>query len=174
MRNSDGEPDYFISVIEDISERQAALRERKNLELSLQKTLKRLSNLHLIDKAILKAENPQAIAQTAIGEIPKFIHCQRISVVTFDWERETATVLATQGQGTQSAGNGFQVSLEVWQDLIGQLEKSDLNQNYFVAYLSKFPQLSQAVPALQRGFFTTFIVIAERDKDVICRFDFAS
>ena len=63
VKNSDGEPDYFISVIEDISE-------RKNLELSLQKTLNRLSNLHLIDKAILAAEHPQAIAKTAIGEIP--------------------------------------------------------------------------------------------------------
>ena len=54
VRNSDGEPDYFISVIEDISE-------RKNLELSLQKTFKRLSNLHL-------DRSSNSSSQTSSGE----------------------------------------------------------------------------------------------------------
>ncbi|MEO0847240.1 MAG: PAS domain S-box protein [Cyanobacteria bacterium J06648_1] len=158
VRNSDGEPDYFISVIEDISN-------RKYLELSLQKTLKRLSNLHLIDRAILAAEHPQEIAKTSIGEIPKFIACQRISIVTFDWERETATVLATQGRGTQLAGNGFQVHSQVWQDLIEQLDKIDPQQNYLVAYLSHLPQLSQAVPALEAAGLDCFIGFPLQSRD---------
>ena len=108
MRNSNGEPDYLISVIEDISE-------RKSLEFSLQKTLKRLSNLRLIDKAILTAKHPQTIAQTAIGEIPKFFTCQRISIVTFDSQRSRATLLATQGIGAKST--------EKWVKYLCQLGK---------------------------------------------------
>ena len=141
VKNSDGEPDYLISVIEDISD-------RKNLELSLQKTFKRLSNLHSIDKAILAAEHPQAIAQTIVKDIPKFFACQRISIVTFNYERSTATLLATQGMGNELADNPSQVSLETWQDLIEQLENTKPKQNYLVACLTKLPQLSQAVPYL--------------------------
>ncbi|PSN13118.1 hypothetical protein C7293_17225 [filamentous cyanobacterium CCT1] len=36
VRKANGEPNYFISVVEDISERQAALRERKQAEDALQ------------------------------------------------------------------------------------------------------------------------------------------
>ncbi|MEL6912803.1 MAG: two-component hybrid sensor and regulator, partial [Cyanobacteria bacterium J06598_4] len=136
-----------------------------HLELSLQKTLKRLSNLHLIDRAILAAEHSQAIAQTAIGDIAKFVPCQRISIVTFDWERETATVLATQGRGTQLAGNGLQVHSQVWQDLIEQLDKLDPQQNYLVAYLSSLPQLSQAVPPLETAGLDCFIGFPLQSRD---------
>jgi PAS domain S-box-containing protein len=39
MRESNGEPKYFISVVEDISERQAALRDRKQWEEQIQASL---------------------------------------------------------------------------------------------------------------------------------------
>ena len=141
VRNSDGEVDYFISVIKDISK-------RKNLELSLQKTFERLSNLHSIDKAILAAKDIQEIAQTVIEGIPKFFACQRISLVTFSWEQSTATLLATQDIGTKLAENSSQDSLETWQDLIEQLENYDSDRDYIIACLSKLPQLSQVVPNL--------------------------
>ena len=41
-----------------------------------------------------------------------------------------------------------QISLPAWQDLIEQLEKSDPDQDYIVACLSKLPQLAQVVPNL--------------------------
>ena len=142
VRKSDGEPDYFISVIEDISD-------RKNLELSLQKTLKRLSNLHYLDKRILAAEQPQAIAQTAIDNIYKFFTCQRISIISFDWQRETATILATKGKGSTPAEHGFQLTLEVWQNLIAQLEHCSSQQNYLIACLNDLPLLPQLTPTLK-------------------------
>ena len=150
VKNSDGKPDYFISVIEDISD-------RKNLESSLQTSLSRLSNLHQLDKAILEAEKPQAIAKTAINNIHKFLTCRRTSIVTFDWERKTATILATQGEGNKLVGNGFQVSLDVWQNLIAQLENRPPDRDYIVTYLSQLPQLSTAIPPLEEAELDCFI-----------------
>lgn len=66
VRNRLGEPDYFISVVEDISDRH-------ELKSSLEKSLWRLSNLHQIDRAIIEAQEAQAIAQTAINNLEKFM-----------------------------------------------------------------------------------------------------
>ena len=152
VKKTSGKPDYFICVIEDISD-------RKSLEFSLQKSLKRLSNLHKIDKAILAAAKPEAIAQTAIDNIQNFLTCQRTSIVTFDWEQETATVLATQGAGSNVIGNRFQVSLETWQELIEQLENSNRSEKYVIVYASKLPSLShiaKVLDPLKLDCFITF------------------
>ncbi|MBE9045196.1 PAS domain S-box protein [Pleurocapsales cyanobacterium LEGE 10410] len=140
VRNSAGEPDYFISVVEDISDRH-------ELKVSLQKSLRRLSNLHLIDRAILEVQEPQEISQIAIANIRKFLACQRVTIVAFEPEQETATILATRSIAGQTT-NGLQMSLKVWQNLIAQIEQN-LDHNYFVAYLSQLPELSTAVPQLQ-------------------------
>lgn len=155
VRDNCQQPDYFIAVVEDISERQAALRERKQLEFSLQKSLRRLNNLYQIDKAILKAEDPQAIAQIAISSIQKLISCQRTSIVTFDRENDTATILVTQGKGDKVVGNGVQVCLEVWQNLIERLEDED--RPHIVSDLKEYPQLSVEFPALKREKLHDFI-----------------
>lgn len=139
VRKDNGEPDYLISVVEDIGD-------RKQLEFSLQKSCLRLSNLHQIDKAILEAQKAEVIANTAIENIQKFLSFQRTSIVTFDSEQQIATVLAAQGQASQSVGEGSQVSLEIWQDLI---ELFGQNQSgYRINYLNQFPKISQAVPSL--------------------------
>ena len=151
VRKSNREPDYFISVIEDISD-------RKRLELSEKKFLQRLSNQHQIDKAILEAQLPETIANIAISGIQKLIDSERISIVTFDREKQTATVLANQGQIEELAVNGFQVNLSVWQNLIEQLENLDRNNHrYALNYLSKFPQLSAAIPQFKPTALDCFI-----------------
>ena len=138
VRSENGEPEYFISVIEDISE-------RKNLELSQQKTLQRLSNLHQLDKAIIEAQQPEAIAKIAINNIQKLLTCQRASIVTFDPDNNTATILLTQGRAEKTAGNGLKMALSIWLDLIERLQEPE--QNYVIAYLSRLPQLSAAIPS---------------------------
>ncbi len=151
VRKSNREPDYFISVIEDISD-------RKRLELSEKKFLQRLSNQHQIDKAILEAQLPETIANIAISGIQKLIDSEHISIVTFDREKQTATVLANQGQIDELAVNGFQVNLSVWQNLIEQLENLDRNNHrYALNYLSKFPQLSAAIPQFKQTELDCFI-----------------
>ena len=59
--------------------------------------------------------------------------------------------MATQGIGAKLTENGLQISFEAWKDLIEQLENTKPNQNYIVACLSKFTQLTQVVPDLLKA-----------------------
>ena len=141
VKKANGNPDYFIAVIEDISD-------RKSLEFSLQKSLRRLSNLHNIDKAILAAAKPETIAKTAIENIQNLIVCQRTSIITFDWEQKTATVIATQDTGSRVVGNKWQSPLEAWQEVIEQLEDNNRAEKHIIAYVSKLPSLSKLAASL--------------------------
>ena len=148
VRGIDGEPEYFISAIEDISARH-------QLRLLQEQSLQRLSNLHQIDKAILEARSLLAIAKIAINNIQQLSTCQRASIVTFDSNNETATVLVTKGRAEETVGEGFQVALNVWQDLIHQLKSNE--QDYLIIYLSQFPHLSAAISALGASQLDCFI-----------------
>ncbi|EAZ90118.1 two-component hybrid sensor and regulator [Crocosphaera chwakensis CCY0110] len=149
FKSKTGEPEYFICVIEDINE-------RKNIELSQQQALKRLANLHQIDKAIIEAQKPQAIAKIAINNIQYFLPaCQRASIVTFNSEHRAATILGTQGRAEQKTPKKLETTLDIWQDLINRLQESE--QNYVVAYLSQLPKLSAAIPSLATSGLDCFI-----------------
>ncbi len=148
FRNQTEEPEYFICVIENI-------QKRKNLELSQAQALKRLSNLHQIDKAIIEAQTPQAIATIAINNIQDLSTCQRVSVVTFDSQRQTATTLVTQGIAEQTAQQGLETNLNLWQTLIERLQASE--QSYVVSYLSQSPQLLSAMPEVAVSGLDCFI-----------------
>ena len=150
VRNSLGSPDYFISVVEDISD-------RRELKSSLEKSLRRLSNLHQIDRAIIEVQKPEAIAYEAIHSIEKFSTRQRISIVTFDWEQETATVLAIEGLAKQTIGKQTQTPLTIWQDVITQIQDRESDSHYVVAYLSQLPQLSDTLPALKASGLDCFL-----------------
>lgn len=149
VSNSQGEPDYFIFVVEDISDRQ-------ELKYSLQKSLWRISNLHQIDKAILEVKEPEAIAQIAINNIKKFLTCQRITIVTFDREQQSATILATKGIAEQTLAGKFQMPLSVWHDTIARIE-SHSSREYIFAYLDDFPQLLDLTPSLKQERLDCFI-----------------
>ena len=149
VKDSQGEPDYFISVVEDISDRH-------QLKHSLKQSLWRLSNLHQIDRAILEVKDPHEIAQTAIDRIEKIFHYQRISIVTFDRERQVATVLASKGLAADSVKFNTQTRLEVWQELVAKIQAAP-DRDYFAAYLSELKQFSDAVPNLKRAGLECFI-----------------
>ncbi|MGF1489559.1 MAG: PAS domain S-box protein [Prochloraceae cyanobacterium] len=151
VRKKNREPDYFISVIEDISD-------RKQLEISLKKSIQRLSNLHQIDRAILEAQKPANIAQIAVNNIQKLIDSQQISMVTFDREKEKATIIITTTKCERPAINEFEVSLQLWKNIIEKFEKFDRNTNLaMTSCLSQYPQLSQAIPAFQEERLNCFI-----------------
>ena len=156
VKSKAGKPEYFISVIEDISD-------RKTLEISQQETLQRLSNLYQIDRAIIEARQPQEIAAIAIDNIQQLLTCERVSIVTFDTERDTANVLLSEGKGKQQAGKGFHTPLNLWQDLINRLQ--DLEINYTIVCLEQLPQLSAAIPALSASGLNYFICFPLRTKN---------
>ncbi len=99
------------------------------------------------------------MAQTAIERIQEFFSCQRISIVTFDYEEKTATVLATKGKARQSTD--YQVPLSIWQGFIDRLESA--SDEYQVAYLSNFPQLADAVPMLKQAGLECFVAFPLRE-----------
>lgn len=158
VKKSNGEPDYLISVVEDISD-------RKQLEFSLQKSYLRLFNLHQIDKAILEAQEAEVIANTAIANIQKFLSFKRTSIVAFNTERQIATVLAAQGKASKSVGKGSQVSLAVWQNLIDLLEREQ--SGYCLNYLNQFPQLAQVFPSLAIEGLDCFISFSLKANGVL-------
>ena len=149
VRDIDSEPEYFISVIEDISD-------RKQLESLLQKSLRRLSNLHSLDKAILAAAKSHEIARTVIKDIHNLIDCQRTSIVTFNREENTSTILATQGLGDTTLHTGLQVPLPAWQTIIEQLQDRDRSTNYITACLSQLPLLDRLTHEIQLNCFIAF------------------
>ncbi|MDJ0593108.1 MAG: PAS domain S-box protein [Pleurocapsa sp. MO_226.B13] len=155
VRCENGKPDYFIFVVEDISD-------RKQLELSEKKSLQRLSNLHQLDQAILEVHEIKAIATIAINNIQQLSICQLVSIVTFDSENNTATILVTQGRGEKILDEGFQVALDIWQDVIARLENSQ--QKYVITYLSQFPQLATAIPTLSNLELDCFVSFPLRSK----------
>lgn len=157
-KNIDGEPEYLIAVIEDISE-------RKKLELAQQKMLQHLSNLHQIDKAILSAQDPQAIATIAIESIQQFLSCQRTCIVTFDPKQNTANILISKDQGQETLCPELEVSLDIWQDLIKQLQNKE--KNYIISSLSQLTRLSEGISrftTLELSDFVCFPLKGQNDK----------
>ncbi|MEM8719566.1 MAG: PAS domain S-box protein [Cyanobacteria bacterium P01_G01_bin.39] len=148
VNNLDGEPEYFIAVIENISD-------RRKLELAQQKTLQHLSNLHQIDKAILSAQDPQAIGKIAVESIQQFLDCQRTCIVTFDPEENTATILISKDQGQETLCPEVEVSLDIWQDLIHKLQNKE--KNYIITSLSQLTRLSRGISTLTTLGLSDFI-----------------
>ncbi|MEM7595389.1 MAG: ATP-binding protein, partial [Cyanobacteria bacterium P01_A01_bin.83] len=148
VKNISGEPEYFIAVIENISD-------RKQLELSQQKMLQHLSNLHQIDKAILEAQDSQEIGKIAVDSIQQFLDCQRACIVTFDPQKNTATTLVSKDQGQETLCGGVKVSLDIWQDLIKQLQNTETS--YIISNLNQSNQLSRGISPLTNLELSDFI-----------------
>jgi signal transduction histidine kinase len=94
--------------------------ERKRTEETLRQYTERLQTLHEIDRAILAAESPDAIADAALHHIRRLIPCQQVSLVTFDLETEEATVFAAYTNGKVPIKTGKRLPLSDFS--ISQLE----------------------------------------------------
>jgi signal transduction histidine kinase/DNA-binding response OmpR family regulator len=108
---------------EMVAERTAALTveiaERRRAEEALRRSAERLRILHEIDRAILTAQSPEAIAQAALGHICALISVWRAGIWLFDWQTRQGVVLAVAGSGTSRFPPGTRVALEEYglQDL---------------------------------------------------------
>ena len=106
-----------------VAERTAALTveiaERRRAEEALRRSAERLRILHEIDRAILTAQSPEAIAQAALGHICALISVWRAGIWLFDWQTRQGVVLAVAGSGTSRFPPGTRVALEEYglQDL---------------------------------------------------------
>ena len=82
-----GEVGGIAIFVEDISEQQAALRERKEIELALQQQLAREHLLAEITKAIYRTLNVEEVLQTAVNLVRQFLQTDRVTIFRFhpDW-----------------------------------------------------------------------------------------
>ncbi|MFW6069718.1 MAG: GAF domain-containing protein, partial [bacterium] len=97
--DADGTPTQILASLSIITH-------RKEREAAVRRYAERLQILHEIDQAIVSARSPQAIAQAALRRISRLIPSHRASVVVFNWEAESFTVVAELPEGaTGSNGN---------------------------------------------------------------------
>lgn len=93
-----------VEVTADITHRQQAAR-------ALEHYANRLQVLHEIDRAILKAESPETIAQAVLRHVHELLPCTRASVIVFDDDSSAATVLAVQDDRDTKLGEGIRITL---------------------------------------------------------------
>ncbi|MEW5767645.1 MAG: ATP-binding protein [bacterium] len=111
----EGAQDYLVKGVVDGKVLSRVMRyaiERKRVEAKLRHYAERLSTLRDIDRAILAAQSPEAIAQAGLDHIRQLIPCRRASVAVFDFENHEALVLAVHVDGETKLGTGVRFPLE--------------------------------------------------------------
>lgn len=102
----------FYATLEQDSEKLRHLVEERTQKL--QRYTKRLEVLREIDRAILAADSPQAIAQAAMLHISELVPCLRASVGLFDDEADESIVLAINFRGETKLALGARFPSKVY------------------------------------------------------------
>jgi len=106
---------HILSVTRDIEE-------LKQAERALGRHAERLKTLHEIDRAILEAQSPEAIARATLRHIRHLVPCRRASVMVIDPELGEARILASHLNGETVLGkeNRFPVENKTVEILRGR------------------------------------------------------
>ena len=150
VRDSNAQPKYFISVIEDISD-------RKQLEEAVGQSLIRLENLHKLDKAILSAQEPETVAKAALSSLCKLVPCQRATITMVDIASQTGKILVAKGHENINVQKNF--SLELIQPLVDRLQQE---KSYFIGDLSSYSDVSHYVQMFTAEDLNYFICMPLR------------
>ena len=129
------------------------LDERKWAEEALRQYAERLKILHEVDRAILAAQSPQAIAQAVLRHIRQLVPSPRASVALFDLEAGEATVLAADVNGKTTVGAGVRITLETF----GDIESLRQGKVHVVGDTLTLPQPSPLIQALQADRVRSYI-----------------
>lgn len=90
------------------------ITEQKRQARALQQYANRLEALHEIDRAILAAESPQAIADAALQRCTDQLPCARASIVVFDYEADEGEILGAVAQGASKLTPGQRYPIEAF------------------------------------------------------------
>jgi PAS domain S-box-containing protein len=85
---------------------------RKVAEDAVRRHVERLKNLREIDRAILAAQSPEAIARAALERIRGLVPCQLANVTLFDMGSRQITLLTAHAAGDTGVGTGTRLALE--------------------------------------------------------------
>lgn len=98
----------------ELSQANAALKQEI---ATRQRFAQRLQVMHELDKAILAAQSPEAIAEAALRRLHRLLPCAQASLVALDPDPQGATVLASMLAGKITGRHGWRLSA-------AQLQKS--------------------------------------------------
>ena len=102
----------LYASLEQDSERLRRLVEDRTQKL--RRYTKRLEVLQEIDRGILAADSPRAIAQAALRHISELVPCLRASVGVFDYEARESVILAIKFRGKTKMAHGATFPLDVF------------------------------------------------------------
>jgi PAS domain S-box-containing protein len=146
--SQDGQIQYAIAVMEDITDRKLA-------EDSLKQYLQRLEILHKTDQAILEADSTENIIQESLRYIREMVPCERASVMLFDVESQEARVLMAEVSGTSRITEGSIVSLK---DFPG-MEKLNARETILLPDLSALIESSEIFDTLKQEGMVSYAMI---------------
>lgn len=131
------------------------ITQRKRAEEALRQHAERLRFLHEMDQAILEARSPQEIAAVALRQLRGLLPCRWASVVLFNPQSNTGTLLAVQdGDETQTSAAG---RLELDACWIEPLSQEGL---YEIGDLAAIPDPPASVRALRKKGLRSFVSVA--------------
>lgn len=110
----------------------------------INKQTKRLEVLHTIDRAILRADEPQAIAQVVLSKFQALLGYHSASVTTFDIDQQQYTILATTASNADSHKAGTRHAFE----RLDAIEALKQDQIYTIEDLELLPDRSLFEDAL--------------------------
>jgi signal transduction histidine kinase/DNA-binding response OmpR family regulator len=144
---------------EMVAERTAALRieiaERRRAEEALQQYAERLKILSAIDRAILAAQSPEAIAQAALDPICALLVCWQADISLLDWQARQGIVLAVGSHGASRFPLGTRTSLEAYG--MRDLAALQAGRVYVVADVRTLDPPPAAVHALQAEGLRSYV-----------------
>jgi signal transduction histidine kinase len=94
-----------------------ALRNERRIAAALSKSSERLKVLHEIDRAIIAAESPAAIAEAVLPQLRDLLGVPRVIVNLFDWQAGEVEWLAAIGRRRLHRGPGVRYPLALAGDL---------------------------------------------------------
>jgi PAS domain S-box-containing protein len=124
--DSNRETVFLIGMVEDISKRLEAEQATRQTGESLRRYADRLETLHEIDRAILESHSPEEIAGATLERIHRLMPSQHSSLVLFDMEARTATVLDEYPQKEVGSEKGTAIPLSDYGSEIGILQTGEL------------------------------------------------
>jgi len=116
---------------------------RKHSETELLLYASRLETLHEIERGIVGAGSPEAIAGAVLARLQEIVACERTSVLIFDATRERGRIYAPQATSSRSVGRG-----QSWP--IGVLLPPELVAQTDVTTIEDLRIMEDATPMMKR------------------------
>ena len=148
IHSQDGQVQYGIAVMEDITDRKLA-------EESLKQYIQRLEILHKTDQAILKADSTEITIQESLRHIREMVPCERASVMLFDLKVQEARVLMAEVSGTSRITEGSIVSLKDFPDM----EELNAGETILLPDLSALTESSEIFDTLKQEGMVSYAMV---------------